>query len=189
VNEKFHGGTLRAGQKTGLLTIARSPLPFGECTLPMTPIGPARRVAHFALIGCVLLTCNSTLTAQQSPLPDAPQPQTQSREASPTQHGRKGEYGKHHILYPSMKRTSSQQFINFILQIVCMREQLFSMGETSACAETTIDGTAERRAILLSRCSIGIVSHSLRFFGPSAGSAPCSDLCEPRLPGPGKNSC
>lgn len=38
------------------------------------------------------------MAAQETPLPDAPQPQPQC-QPNRTQHDSKGEYGKHHILW------------------------------------------------------------------------------------------
>ena len=71
------------------------------------------RCLRFLLIGCMLFISRSLGVAQQSPLPDAPQPQTQSPQPNPAQQGSKGEYGKHHILWIIPNYRSDESTMEF----------------------------------------------------------------------------
>lgn len=65
---------------------------------------------HAMFIGFALLTGHS-LIAQQTELPDAPQPQTEHPQPRPKQNGTSGEYGKHHILWliPNYREDESRE--------------------------------------------------------------------------------
>jgi hypothetical protein len=62
------------------------------------PSANHRRIAHLVLVGFLLAGARS-FAAQQSSLPDAPQPQTENPQPAPKRTGTSGQYGKHHILW------------------------------------------------------------------------------------------
>jgi len=76
-------------------------------------LGDKGRCVRFLLLGCVLFISCRLGIAQQSPLPDAPQPQTKSPQPKPAQAGSKGEYGKHHILWIIPNYRSDESTLEF----------------------------------------------------------------------------
>jgi hypothetical protein len=67
-------------------------------TQAQIPRNNRRFVHQFLLICCLLLVARNTAISQTAPLPDNPQPQSQSQPA-PGSADNKGQYGKHHILW------------------------------------------------------------------------------------------
>src|SRR5690348_10653399 len=67
-------------------------------TQAQIPRNNRRFVHQFLLICCLLLVARNTASSQTAPLPDNPQPQSQSQPA-PGSADNKGQYGKHHILW------------------------------------------------------------------------------------------
>jgi hypothetical protein len=76
-------------------------------------LGDTGRCLRFLLFGCVLFISCRLGIAQQSPLPDAQQPQTKSPQPKPAQAGSKGEYGKHHILWIIPNYRSDESTLEF----------------------------------------------------------------------------
>jgi len=76
-------------------------------------LGNIHWIFHVLVIFNLLLASQRIAIAQQSSLPDTPQPQTPSPESTPGQSDHKGGYGKHHILWVIPNYRSAESTAEF----------------------------------------------------------------------------